>query len=79
MHQREKNVYPCKRAVILNLLSVFSSHRLNESGRLIMRPYYGIVFMLGETNCYSCGEGCMNKKENVYVICAPQHCHQELQ
>lgn len=42
---------------MLNLPSIFSCYRQNESGRLIMSPYYGIVFMLGETNCYSCGEG----------------------
>lgn len=60
---------------MLNLPSVFSCYRQNESGRLIMSPYYGIVFMLGETNCYSCGEGW---KKNAYVICVPRHCHQEL-
>lgn len=59
---------------MLNLLSVFSCYRQNESGRLIMSPCYGIVFTLGDTNCYSCGEGW---KKKVYVICVPLHCHRQ--
>lgn len=60
---------------MLNLSRIFSCYSQNESGRLVMSTYYGIVFMFGETNCYSCGEGW---KKNTYVMCAPQYCHQEL-
>lgn len=42
---------------MLNLSRIFSCYSQNESGRLVMSTYYGIVFMFGETNCYSCGEG----------------------
>lgn len=61
---------------MLNLPSIFSCYRQNESGRLIMSPllwhcvYVGrnkLLFLWGEL-----------EKKNPYVICVPRYCHQEL-
>lgn len=60
---------------MLNLQSIFSCYRQNESGHLIMSPLLWHCVYVGRNKLLFLWGG---MEKNPYVICVLRHCHQEL-